>query len=276
MSKRPTKRLPSLFEKVASDTWGRLKASSELGVSQNETTITDIILLDIKAAKSPFLHLVKTPQNLEPIEGTDWEWWIGADKVGWLRYAVQAKKINLSSFRYDELDHKVERKVNGKVNKKLQLDILRDYASVNKALGIYCFYNYVNTIQQNQHWHCNLRFDSTQLGCSIATLSTVSNALNTRGGRNFDSIHSEISTRPFRCLVTCPMILSVYAGATRFPAGFKDYENAQIFPSLPDNIQEGIETGSFEGWDSDFYSNEVPYRPKRILVAELPYWSDRT
>jgi hypothetical protein len=72
------------------------------------------------------------------------------------------------------------------------------------------------------------------------------------------------------------MILSVYAGATRFPAGFDDYENARKFESLPRNIQQGRETGSFEEWDSAFYSNEVRYRPERILVAELPYWSDRT
>ena len=269
MSKRPTKNLPRLFEKAASDTWGRLKASSELGISQNETTITDIILLDLKAAKCPFLHLMKTPQHLEPRRGTDWEWWIGAHSVGWLRYAVQAKKIDLSSFRYDNLRHKIgEKQVD-------QLDILRSYSLANNALARYCFYNYAN-IQQSQHWHCNLPFDSTQLGCSIATLSTVDKAIKTRGGSNFDFIHSEISTLPFRCLVTCPMILSVYAGATRFPDKFDDYKNAQISPSLPRNIQQGIETGSFEGWDPTFYSNEVPYRPERILVAELPYWSDRT
>lgn len=267
MSKRSVKHLPRLFEKAASDTWRRLKASLELGISQDETTITDIILLDLKAAKCPFLHLMKTPQNLEPLQGTDWEWWIGGNRVGWLRYAVQAKKVDLSSLRYDELAHKV--------NGKLQLDILRSYSSANKALGRYCFYNYASTIQQKQHWHCNLPFDSTQLGCSVATLATVYTAINTWGCRDFDFIHSEISTLPFRCLVTCPIILSVYAKVTRFPDGFEDYENAQVFESLPRNIQEGIETGSFEGWDSDFYSNEIPYRPARILVAELPYWSDR-
>jgi len=270
MSKRPTKNLPRLFEKAASDTWERLKASLELGISQNETTITDIILLDLKAAKCPFLHLMKTPQNLERERGTDWEWWIGADSVGWLRYAVQAKKIDLSSLRYDNLPHKIgEKQVD-------QLEILRSYSSANDALPRYCFYNYANNIQKNQHWHCNLPFDSTQLGCSIATLSTVEKAINTQGGRNFNFIHSEISTLPFRCLVTCPMILSVYAGATRFPAGFEDYENARKFESLPPEIQQGRETGSFEEWDSNFYSNEVRYRPERILVVELPYWSDRT
>ncbi len=278
MSKRPTQHLPGLFEKAASDTWGRLKASSELDISQNETTITDILLLDFKRAKCPFLHVMKTPQDREPREGTDWEWWIGADSVGWLRYAVQAKKINLLTLKYDKLHHKIGgKKVNGKkVDEKLQLEILSSYSSKHKALPRYCFYNYANTIQQSQHWHCNLPFDSTQLGCSIATLSTVRKAIKTRGGRNFDFIHSEISTLPFRCLVTCPMILSVYAGATRFPAGFEDYENARKFESLPPEIQQGRETGSFEEWDSNFYSNEVRYRPERILVVELPYWSDRT
>ncbi|WP_448572847.1 hypothetical protein [Trichothermofontia sp.] len=74
MIKKSTKHLPTLFEKAAHDTWKRLKASLELGISQNETTITDIILLDLKAAKCPFLHVIKTPQNLESSQGTDWEW----------------------------------------------------------------------------------------------------------------------------------------------------------------------------------------------------------
>lgn len=276
MSKRPTQHLPELFEKAASDTWERLKASSELDISQNETTITDIILLDFKRAKCPFVHLMKTPQNREASQGTDWEWWIGADSVGWLRYAVQAKKINLLNLKYDKLNHKIGgKKVKGKkVNEKSQLEILSSYSSAHKALPRYCFYNYANTIKQGQQWHCNLPFDSTQLGCSIATLSTVRKAIKTRGGRNFDFIHSEISTLPFRCLVTCPMILSVYAGETRFPAGFDGYENVKKYDYLPGHIQEGIKTGSCEEWDPNFYSNEVPYRPKRILVAELPKLSD--
>ena len=280
MSKRPTQHLPGLFEKAASDTWERLEASSKLDISQNETTITDIILLDFKRAKCPFLHVMKTPQNREHLEGTDWEWWIGADSVGWLRYAVQAKKIHLPTLTYKKLHHKIGgKKVNGKkVDGKLQLEILRSYSSANNALARYCFYNYAdaNNIQQSQHWHCNLPFDSTQLGCSIATLSTVRKAIKTRGGRNFDFIHSEISTLPFRCLVTCPMIMSVYAGATPFPAGFDDYKNAKKYDYLPGHIQEGIKTGSFEEWDPNLYSNEVPYRPKRILVAELPKSSDLT
>jgi hypothetical protein len=223
-----------IFEKAASDTWQRLEASSKLGVSQGETTITDIILLDFKAAKCPFLHLVKTPQHLESSQGTDWEWWIGSTHVGWLRYAVQAKRIDLSSSNYNCLAHTVHQKVNGKtVSNKLQLDILRDYSSANKALGRYCFYNYKNSVNQTKHWHCNLSFDSTQLGCSIATLSTVDKAINTYGCRNFDFIHSEISTLPLRCLVTCPAILSVYGGQTFFDSKFEDYENVHIFESLP-------------------------------------------
>jgi hypothetical protein len=270
MSKEPVKRLSSLFEQAASDTWNRLEASKELGISQSETTITDIILLDLKAARCPFLHLIKTPQNLEPVQGTDWEWWIGAESVGWLRYAVQAKKVNVSSLSYDKLKHKVgEEKITG----KSQLEILRSYSLANDALGRYCFYNYAGDAQPDQHWHCNLPFDSTQLGCSIATLDTVDKAIKTRSCRNFNFIHSEISTLPFRCLVTCPIILSVYAGATRFPAGFKDYENARIFETLPRNILDSLETGAFDRWDSDFYNDNVQYRPKRVLVAELPYWS---
>lgn len=256
-----------IFEKAASDTWERLEASSKLGVSQGETTITDIILLNLQAAKCQLIHLIKTPQNLESSQGTDWEWWIGSKRLGWIRYAVQAKKIDLSSSSliYKELGHRIPKK-----GGRLQLDILRDYSSANKALGRYCFYNYTNSVDPNLHWHCNLPFDSTQLGCSIATLSTVDKAINTYGCRNFGFIHSAISTHPLRCLVTCSEIHFGLKGKG-FPHGIsEDYENAQIFESLPRNIQEGIETGSFEEWDSDFYSNEVQCRPKRILVAKLP------
>lgn len=115
---------------------------------------------------------------------------------------------------------------------------------------------------------------SSELGVS-QNETTVVKAKNTRGYRNFNCIHSEVSTLPFRCLVACPMILSIYAGASRFPTGFEDYAEAQLFESLPRNIQQSIETGYFQEWDSNFYSNEIPYRPARILVAELPYWSNQ-
>ncbi|MCD8485992.1 MAG: hypothetical protein LRZ84_04380 [Desertifilum sp.] len=218
--------------------------------------------MDLKTANCPFLHVIKTPQHLESLHGTDWEWWIGSNQLGWLRYAIQAKKINCSSLRYDDLEHKVKG--------QQQLEILRSYSMTNNALGRYCFYNYTEKIDSKQHWHCKFPFASKQLGCSLATLSTVSKSLKNRGCRNFDFIHSERSTIPLRCLVKCPIILSIYHGDYRFLSKFEDYENVRIFESLPRNIQAGVESGSFEEWDSDFYSSEIWYRPQNILVAELP------
>jgi hypothetical protein len=116
-----------------------LRESDELGISQGEETITDNNLLRIRRSQLPGISVWKCPKPLERFTGLDWEWVIGSDYHGWLRYAVQAKKLTVSNKRYISLNHRVN--VNG--SKIAQAAILEAYAASNQAIPLYCFYNYV-------------------------------------------------------------------------------------------------------------------------------------
>jgi hypothetical protein len=109
-----------LFETLAEQTWDRIRDAHELDVSQGEETITDLNLLEIKRNGISTIRVVKLSIDEEAIKGIDWEWWIGSDAQGWLRYAVQARKIHFASQRYDSLGHKV--------NGVLQIDLLEVFA----------------------------------------------------------------------------------------------------------------------------------------------------
>jgi hypothetical protein len=94
-----------LLEVLASKTWDRIKYSVIYHVSQGEETITDINLLEIAMSAVREIRVWKCSKKQEAIAGIDWEWLVGSDKIGWLRYAMQAKKLNPKSKRYDNLGH---------------------------------------------------------------------------------------------------------------------------------------------------------------------------
>ncbi|WP_300583268.1 DUF6615 family protein, partial [uncultured Pseudoalteromonas sp.] len=90
---------------VCDDVWNRLDNSTQFGINQGEETLTDNLLLYLASQKLSNIKIIQTPKNKEKVKGTDWEWWIGNRKQGYLRYAVQAKKLDLKSGRYASLNH---------------------------------------------------------------------------------------------------------------------------------------------------------------------------
>lgn len=88
----------------------------------------------------------QTPKIRETTSGTDFEWWLGSDSTGWLRFAVQSKKLHMQSQWYSTLRHDV--------NGVLQLDCLEQYAASNRATPLYCLYNYSDHVDPDKHWHC--------------------------------------------------------------------------------------------------------------------------
>ena len=151
--------LINLLERLAEDTWERVRDGNALGIRLGETGLTDLLLLEIKRTNPLHLRVFKTPHHLEPRQGTDWEWWIGSNPTGWLRYAVQAKKLYLRSHTYQSLGHTI-----GGVR---QLDVLDAFANANNAIPIYCFYNYADWVNLATCWQCNLPLEAPQLGCTI-------------------------------------------------------------------------------------------------------------
>ncbi|GAX39035.1 DUF6615 family protein [Nodularia sp. NIES-3585] len=247
-----------IFESLASLTWERIKLGQIHKVSQSEETITDLNLLEIARINCPEVQVVKTPKDKEKYQGTDWEWWIGNNRIGWLRYAVQAKKINPKNTRYDALAHKVD--------DILQIDILEQFARVNRAIPLYCFYNYLENIALEKYWRCNLFYEAEQFGCTITPSSNVRTALSKRGARKFNFLHSVAQTRPWRCLVRCPLMHQVYLTESTNHTSL-GFENVTVYQRLPSELSAALETGSLNQFSSEFYNQNLEMYPKRILVA---------
>lgn len=108
-----------------------------------EQTLTEHLLLEIKRARLPNVWVRQHPPDplnpkailREDLTALDWEWWIGSPRRKWLRFAVQAKKLDLKSQRYRKLKHLV--------GTEAQHELLARYAAANDAIPLYCFYNHV-------------------------------------------------------------------------------------------------------------------------------------
>lgn len=244
-----------LFETLAKVTWRLLDLSQRNRVLMGEDAITSFNL-NLLAASVTSWYSEDTRID-EANRGCDFELWIGDDAKGWTRYAIQAKKLTLSSGKYAGLSHSV--------GGCRQLDILNEYARANRAMAVYCFYNYS---RENHGWSCGLPRETEQLGCSVAPASVVRQALATRGGRSFVWIHNNDDTIPWRCLTSCPKLLnrSASCGGQRWPS-----LDGYAHPRLPQallSLRDGLELTSL--YDaSDLFDQEVAFRPARLAVVNL-------
>lgn len=245
-----------ILEALAHRTWDTLRYSIEVRLSQGEETITDNNLLAIKLSGIKEILVWKCPKDDEGKTGIDWEWFIGSDKLGWLRYAVQAKKLDPLRLRYDKLNHEV--------NGKRQIDILDGYANSVRAIPLYCLYNYVEKDSFTDYWHCTLNCDPSQLGCTVTPLEVIKQALSVRGARSFDYIHSNECTIPWRCLVRCQHITNAYKTTDKsLQTCFGTY---QVYPQIPAEVRALFEVDHVS---EPRYLPRFEFIPGRILIIRL-------
>lgn len=259
--------LTESFEKISKDTWLRLQNSIFFQISQGEETITDNILLDLAKIKSPFLKIIPTSKDVEGVRGTDWEWWIGSNALGWLRFCVQAKKLNLKTKSYTGLTQK------NKATGEYQIDILETYAVNNNAIPIYALYNFIDINQLNQYWQCNLQFDFYQFGCTYTSIDVIRHAAFTRGAKTFENIHSNPQSLPIRCLICCPHLHVIYDGAQQMMAHHYAMEKfgreVTIYQQLPQCLRISAETDHSVEFSQEEYNPDIGIYPKRILMLDL-------
>jgi len=248
---------------ICDDVWHRLKDSKRLGISQGEETITDNILLYLAQQNIKDISVIQTPKNTESIKGTDWEWWIGNNRKGWLRYAVQAKKLNQKTDIYSSLNHPVGKPP----NQEYQHVILEKYANANGAVPIYAFYNHIDKDDYSKLWNCPLPIDVPKFGCTITPLTNVKKAISTRGSRTFDKIHEFPETIPVRCLAECPRINSIYSGSKK-DSIYKFGVEAKVYKDPIGLLNEIKSFNTYEQLPEHLYNHEFGYYPKRILVIE--------
>ena len=232
-------------------------------------------MLDLNRQGLTSATFTQTPKHREATKGTDFECWLGSDHTGWLRLAVQAKKLNLRSERYANLKHKSK---GGR-----QIDRLERYAASNEAIPLYCLYNYSDFVVPSKHWHCCQRpFQEEELGCTITPSTNIRKVIGLWGKKNFDYIHRYENTIPWRCLASCPMVRELFMetpiagppGQARRPSPFPSHR--RLYPELPPRVRVDVRGDSpyrdrrpipSDELDPDYYNREVGF-PSRICVFE--------
>jgi hypothetical protein len=259
--------IPQKFEDITRRIWTDINLSNRYNTLYGEETITDSILLELAKQNYFNIRILQTPKPLEATQGTDWEWYVGSYTYGWVRYAIQAKKLNPKSNTYDSLNHKVGQPPND----DFQINLLRTFANTNGAVPLYNFYNYFPTATAADHWQCSKTFDRELLGWTFTTLTNVETAISTRGWRTFDKIHHLKYTLPIRCLFTCPYFKSLYQDqSTIGSTGDFLGETFRKVAMLPRQFINAREIGTLDEFPEELYSPQIEIYPKRIAIIELP------
>ena len=255
------------FEKLSRTVWDNIWLSNYYRTIYGEETITDSLLLELVKQNFFNIRILQTPKNIESIKGTDWEWFVGSPRFGWIRFAIQAKKLYLKHNSYPNLNHKV----GTPPHDDCQINILRTYSQANGSVPLYNFYNYYPQAEEPEHWHCSNPFDPELLGWTFTTLTNVQTAINTRGYRNFDKIHQFRETLPIRCLFTCPYFRSIYMNDPNIDGGNNNFlgEKFTRVEQLPDEFIMARETGRLEKFPEVLFKREIEMYPKRIAIIQL-------
>jgi hypothetical protein len=250
----------SILEQLAEETWDRLDLSHRLKCSQSEETFTDINLLELIRRRPPGLRVYKARGRDEPKKGFDWDWYVGANGVGWLRYSIQAKKLDIGSNRYSTFRHKV--------GTRYQIDILKDFARRNRTIPPYCFYNAAGASVEKAHWHCNLPFRAKQLGCSLAPLSVAQRLHQRRVSRSFETAHHDARVIPWRCIATCPFMSPKSTLGRHHPLA-PDGQEVRVLPELPGFLREDPQDAHPVELPTEGYASEFGAFPRWIMVIDL-------
>lgn len=252
-----------ILEKVSQDIWFNLRDTTRAKIRYGEETITDYILLEILRSENKDISVIQTPKITEKEKGTDWEWWIGTEKLGWLRYAIQAKKLDSKSLNYKSLNYKTGKRP----FQKRQIDVLKRYAEKNNAIPLYCFYNYVSVDNNDDlmsYWHQDIReYQIEQFGWTCSPLENVLNILdaNVRGNKNFHNIHNEKETFPIRYLTDFSKIKSLLQDCKKEESNIIGY--SESLPSFFKDTELLIDRDKEEEYKKGKHSkSEISYYKK--------------
>lgn len=193
-------------ERISSDTWNRLKQARSLDVRLGEETLTDLLLLDLRAHESSYrIYVFQIPRWHEALFGTDLEIFVRDRDGSTYLYAIQAKKIDHSPRNPPDRYRQIG---------KRQLDLLESFANNFDAIPCYLLYNFASSSpcsSPTRYWHCcdcsccRSGCEDSQFGCTLAPSWVIRKAINPpRGNRNFHYIHKHQVVLPWRCLFDCP------------------------------------------------------------------------
>ena len=256
--------LSHILETAARYTWETLRDSNAYRISQGEETITDNLLLYLLRQSLASIHVIKTPKDKEPLMGTDWEWWIGSKAGGFLRYAVQAKKLDYKSHRYLKLKHVV----NTQWGMEDQQTILKRYSAANFAMPLYALYNFIELEDYQPYWQCPNPLEPEQFGITVTPLHNIEKAIATRGSRSFESLHTCSETIPVRCLAVCPRIRPSPSAMGLIQGAKLDFHETKVYSYDEVSLLLLAEQRGLDAFPHSLYSSDLGLYPKHIAVVE--------
>lgn len=244
----------SLVKNLSNDIWCRIRDGETLGIRQNEEGLTEHVLLILQRNNQSNRAVItnQTTRRREAKIGADWEWWIKR-KEGWIRLAVQAKKLSIDG-KYEGLDRKV------RSSSKKQLSLLTEYAKRSKAIPAYSFFNYHKKANRS-HLNCSCRSDLKCLGWTITCATRVAEACKLPPrNRTFDYFHKDHMAFPLKCLFCCHEKDNDYL--KRYFNASSDYDIG-FYVDLPDYVKDSIAEGRLT---DDYLSGQGELHPRRVVV----------
>ena len=194
-----------------------------------------MLALDINRRGLTTTTFDQTTKPKESVIGPDYEWWVGHDSIGWIRLAVQAKKLILSRSQYNFLTPSNRT--------SSQIDLLDTHAKKVGTFPLYSLCNYSSGACSFSHWQCSFQeFKENDLGCTVVPSGTIM-ALR-RGQKNFDYLHGLGGAVPWRCLASCAWLRKVLRNqpttdrcsvSDDFPPQVRDFPCS--YTQLPDFLQ---------------------------------------
>lgn len=164
--------LCSVFKDRAEWVWGRLGQARTRRFTFSETTITELLLLDLVENAPTAVTVVPFKPAEERINGADWQWcFADASMSRFAEARVQAKRLH-DDCRYGSLMHKYR-------SGKPLYQMSRFIQEANKARlpALYIFYNHLKAGERSllpstdtpEHWGCSYALASMVRGCVYLT-----------------------------------------------------------------------------------------------------------
>ncbi len=176
----------------------QLADGKALGIPQQEETITETVLLDLRRAQ-PNVQVVTLTRPQETQHGADWVmWWQGRRR--WFGAMIQAKKLSVAG-RYDFGSRPTSKK--GEPPRPLQIDaLIRSSASVDLP-ALYALYKPRSPGAAPGGSPCPiLPLWPGADGISVMD-ALVAKWLSNVYGSKVKQPDAELLARPWSCLVTC-------------------------------------------------------------------------
>lgn len=158
------------FNKIAIETWDKLKFTKCSNLKIGEESFTDFNLLELTRRHPEQIKIKTFSKNEESKNGADWEFWVQDSKKLWVGFRIQAKIIDLSNNNYNHLHYK-------KKGKAYQCNNLID-KSLGNGLGyqlfpMYCLYTCWDLPHSDFEKLISGRGHEKEFGCSIVDAFTI-------------------------------------------------------------------------------------------------------